>query len=207
MWAGREQKGSPPACVLKPLFGRNGLCNAGITGATGLIPASGRSPGRRNGYPLQCSCLENTRDWGDWWAAVYWGRKRPLRLSRVWEGGRGGGTPAREPAKEKEHPGHHTPGWKQSHMPPGAIPVALHMLSVNGKQYQSMFIPHVLSLFTYQCPGQLYADRTPKTASEGGSPGRVRLGARSVSPSVESCGCGLGPSPVRLRDYDCCPSL
>ena len=54
-------------------------------------------------------------------------------------------------------------------MPPGAIPVALHMLSVNGKQYQSMFIPHVLSLFTYQCPGQLYADRTPKTASEGGS--------------------------------------
>lgn len=95
--------------------------------------------------------------------------KRPLRLSRVWEGGRGGGTPAREPAKEKEHPGHHTPGWKQSHMPPGAIPVALHMLSVNGKQYQSMFIPHVLSLFTYQCPGQLYADRTPKTASEGGS--------------------------------------
>lgn len=30
-------------------------------------------------------------------------------------------------------------------------------------------MPHVLSLFTYQCPGQLDADRTPKTASEGGS--------------------------------------
>ena len=21
--------------------------------------------------PLQCSCLENLRDWGAWWAAVY----------------------------------------------------------------------------------------------------------------------------------------
>ena len=24
-----------------------------------------------NGNPLQCSCLENPRDWGTWWAAVY----------------------------------------------------------------------------------------------------------------------------------------
>ena len=24
-----------------------------------------------NGNPLQCSCLENPRDWGAWWAAVY----------------------------------------------------------------------------------------------------------------------------------------
>lgn len=47
------------------------------------------------------------------------------------------------------------PIWKGSHMPPGAIPAALHMLSVNGKQYQSMFTPHVLSLFAYQHPGQL----------------------------------------------------
>ena len=32
-----------------------------------------------NGNPLQCSCLENPRDWGAWWAAIYgvaqsWGR-------------------------------------------------------------------------------------------------------------------------------------
>ena len=27
--------------------------------------------GEGNGNPLQCSCLENPRDEGDWWAAVY----------------------------------------------------------------------------------------------------------------------------------------
>ena len=27
--------------------------------------------GEGNGSPLQCSCLENPRDWGAWWAAVY----------------------------------------------------------------------------------------------------------------------------------------
>ena len=27
--------------------------------------------GEGNGNPLQCSCLENPRDGGDWWAAVY----------------------------------------------------------------------------------------------------------------------------------------
>ena len=36
-----------------------------------LIPGLGRSPGEGNGYPLQCSCLENPRDGGAWWAAVY----------------------------------------------------------------------------------------------------------------------------------------
>lgn len=47
---------------------------------------------------------------------------------------------------------------KKGHMPPRAIPTALHTLSVNGKQYQSTFMPHVLSLFTYQHPGQLHAE-------------------------------------------------
>ena len=27
--------------------------------------------GERSGYPHQCSCLENPRDGGAWWAAVY----------------------------------------------------------------------------------------------------------------------------------------
>ena len=27
--------------------------------------------GKRNGNPLQCSCLENPRDGGAWWAAIY----------------------------------------------------------------------------------------------------------------------------------------
>ena len=35
--------------------------------------------GKGNGNPLQCSCLENSRDWRAWWAAV-WGRKSRTRL-------------------------------------------------------------------------------------------------------------------------------
>ena len=27
--------------------------------------------GEGNGNPLQCSCLEDPRDWGAWWAAIY----------------------------------------------------------------------------------------------------------------------------------------
>ena len=27
--------------------------------------------GEVNGNPLQCSCLENPRDGGAWWAAIY----------------------------------------------------------------------------------------------------------------------------------------
>ena len=27
--------------------------------------------GEGNGNPFQCSCLENPRDWGAWWAAIY----------------------------------------------------------------------------------------------------------------------------------------
>ena len=40
--------------------------------------------GEGNGNPLQCSCLENPRDGGAWWAAVYGAAQswtRPKRLS------------------------------------------------------------------------------------------------------------------------------
>ena len=37
----------------------------------GLIPGSGRSPGERNGNPLQYPCLENPMDRGAWWATVH----------------------------------------------------------------------------------------------------------------------------------------
>ena len=40
---------------------KNLLANAGDEGDLGLIPGSGRSPGGRNGNPLQYSCLENPR--------------------------------------------------------------------------------------------------------------------------------------------------
>ena len=39
-------------------------------GDPGLIPGLGRSPGERNGYPLQYSCLENTMYRGAWQATV-----------------------------------------------------------------------------------------------------------------------------------------
>ena len=36
--------------------------------------------GEGNGNPLQCSCLENPRDGGAWWAAVYGVAQRQTRL-------------------------------------------------------------------------------------------------------------------------------
>ena len=37
----------------------------------------------RMSYPLQCSCLENPRDSGDWWAAVYGVARSRTRLKRL----------------------------------------------------------------------------------------------------------------------------
>ena len=50
-------------------------------GDLGSIPGSGRSPGERNGNPLQYSCLENPMDWGAWLAAVHGVTKSRTRLS------------------------------------------------------------------------------------------------------------------------------
>ena len=36
-----------------------------------LAVLTGLLIGEGNGNPLQCSCLENPRDGGAWWAAVY----------------------------------------------------------------------------------------------------------------------------------------
>ena len=36
-----------------------------------------------NGNPLQCSCLENPRDWGAWWAAVSGVTQSRTRLKRL----------------------------------------------------------------------------------------------------------------------------
>ena len=41
-------------------------------GDVGLVPGLGRSPGGRNGNPLQYSCLGNPVDRGAWRAAVHW---------------------------------------------------------------------------------------------------------------------------------------
>ena len=39
--------------------------------------------GEGNGNPLQCSCLENPRDEGAWWAAVYGIAQSRTRLKRL----------------------------------------------------------------------------------------------------------------------------
>ena len=45
---------------------KNLSANAGNTRDLGSIPGSGRSPGGRNGNPLQYSSLENSMDRGAW---------------------------------------------------------------------------------------------------------------------------------------------
>ena len=49
----------------------------------GLVPGSGRSPGRVNGNPLQFSCLENPMDRGAWWATVHGVAKSDLAFMFV----------------------------------------------------------------------------------------------------------------------------
>ena len=49
-------------------------------GDQGSIPVLGRSPGEGNGNPLLYSCLENPRDGGAWWAAIYGVTQRQTRL-------------------------------------------------------------------------------------------------------------------------------
>ena len=39
--------------------------------------------GEGNGNPLQCSCLENPRDRGAWWAAIYGVAQSWTRLKRL----------------------------------------------------------------------------------------------------------------------------
>ena len=49
----------------------------------GLIPGSGRSPGRGHGNPLQYSCLENPIDRVAWWATVHRVAKSWTRLKQL----------------------------------------------------------------------------------------------------------------------------
>ena len=48
--------------------GEEPACNVGNLG---LSPGLGRSPGEKNGYPLQYFCLENPVDIGAWRATVH----------------------------------------------------------------------------------------------------------------------------------------
>ena len=62
---------------------KNLSANAGNERDAGWIPGMGRSPGEGNGNPLQCSCLENPRDGGAWWAAVYGVAQSRTRLKQL----------------------------------------------------------------------------------------------------------------------------
>ena len=52
-------------------------------GDADLIPGLGRSLREGNGNPLQCSCLQNPKDQGTWWAAVYGVAQSGTRLKRL----------------------------------------------------------------------------------------------------------------------------
>ena len=73
-------------CLLNSVMGaslvaqmvKNLPTNAGNPGS---IPGWGRSPGEKNGYPLQYSCLENPIDREAWWATVHGAGKSCTRLS------------------------------------------------------------------------------------------------------------------------------
>ena len=64
--------------------------NAGLEEAQGGIQIAGRNinhlryaDGEGNGNPLQRSCLENPRDGGAWWAAVYGIAQSRTQLKRL----------------------------------------------------------------------------------------------------------------------------
>ena len=62
--------------ILRPL--KESICNVGELGS---VSGLGRPPGEGNGYPLQCSCLENFMDRGTWQATVHGIAKSRTRLN------------------------------------------------------------------------------------------------------------------------------
>ena len=60
--------------------GKDSACN---TRDPGSIPGSGRPLGKGSDNPLQCSCLENPRDSGAWWAAIYGVTQSRTRLKQL----------------------------------------------------------------------------------------------------------------------------
>ena len=69
--------------LMVALVVKNPPANTGDDKNRGSIPGLGRSPGGGYGNPLQYSCLENPRDGGAWWAAVYGVTQSRTRLKRL----------------------------------------------------------------------------------------------------------------------------
>ena len=72
-------------CIRNTLdsFSSDGKESAGSVGDLSSIPGLGRSPGERNGYLFQYSCLENSRDRGAWRATAHSISKSPNRTERL----------------------------------------------------------------------------------------------------------------------------
>ena len=74
-------------------------------------PTSLSRTGEGNGSPLQCSCLENPRDGGAWWAAVYGVAQSQTRLKRLSSSSSNisygflGGSDGKETARNVGNPG------------------------------------------------------------------------------------------------------
>ena len=67
------------AFSIQNLVVKNSPANARDIRDLSLIPGWRRSPGERNGNPLQYSCLENLMDRGAWWATVHRVMKTQLK--------------------------------------------------------------------------------------------------------------------------------
>ena len=65
------------------LNGKESTTNAGHIRNVGSNPGPGRSPGERNGCPLQYSCPGNPKDRGAWQATVHEVTKSRTRLRRL----------------------------------------------------------------------------------------------------------------------------
>ena len=63
--------------------------------------------GEGNGNPLQCSCLENPRDGGAWWASVYGVAQSRTRLKRLSSSSSSSFLPSSNNIREDSIHGHH----------------------------------------------------------------------------------------------------
>ena len=60
-----------PVTLQVALVVKNPPANGGNLRDLDSIPGLGRSPGGRNGNPLQFSCLKKPMNRGTWWATVH----------------------------------------------------------------------------------------------------------------------------------------
>ena len=74
---------SSPGASQVALVVKNLPAKSGDIRDAGSIPASGRSPGKGHGNPLQYSCLENPMDRGAWRALIHRVAKSQTRLKRL----------------------------------------------------------------------------------------------------------------------------